>query len=321
MNNEITHNNNNSFYIYDIESNELVGEEINENIYNEFNMSRPSYQIKKSISYPSKINNYEIELVSSNNPVIQNTKNLNEKKIKTEHIDSNDINQNTLIILNDSNESIIQSELLIEKSNSKKMYYWIIKIINFTKINKINKIELINKLLSVFLHIFIMVIFEIYFYFNYVVEIERNEFLKKINSYLGQIESNANFNQLQKEMIKRIFESQNYGASFINYLYNQYIESLEEQKKILKQLLIIACKMGGVIGLVLVVLFCLGLANRKKIKWNWILFENFLMFILLGIFEYLFFTNIIMHYNPITDAEIKYFVASNLYNYFNSTTY
>jgi hypothetical protein len=308
MNNEFTQTNINTEYTYDIENNEFKNEEFNNNL---LYISRPSYQIKKSVSYPNSICNHEIEFISSNNNITQNNTNVNSDLINVK------INQKNF---NDINDSNTQSELLIKKSFYKKIYYWIIKIFNFIGINKINKIELLNKLLSIFLHIFIMVIFEIYFYFNYVVQIERNEFLKKINSYLNAIESNANFNKIQKQTIKYIIESQNYGSSFINYLYEQYIQSLQEQKNILQKLLILASKMAGTIGLILLILFGFGLANRKKIKWNWILFENFFMFILLGIFEYLFFTNIILHYNPITDSEIKYLIANNLYNYFNSTT-
>jgi len=318
--------------MYDIESNLFIENEPENIINNNFDISRPFYKMKKSISYPSKINNYEIELISFNNPIIYHNKNINNHTNQQNQTNFNNFkNINNPVNLNEQNNSdnldnldnldnsIVQTELLIEKSNYEKFQIQIIKIINFTGLNKINKIELLNKLLSVFLHIFIMVTFEIYFYFNYVVHIERNEFLKKINSYLNQIESNANFNQIQKQIIKNIIESQNYGIEFINYLYEQYMESLQEQKKILHQLLILACKMGGIIGIILLILFGFGLANRKKIKWKWILFENILMFILLGIFEYLFFTYIVLHYNPITDAEIKYFVADNLYNYFNST--
>ena len=68
--------------------------------------------------------------------------------------------------------------------------------------------------------------------------------------------------------------------------------------------------MGGIIGFILLVLFGFGLINRKIVKWKWIFIENLLMFLFLGIFEYLFFTNVILHYNPITDDEIKYFIAN-----------
>ena len=43
------------------------------------------------------------------------------------------------------------------------------------------------------------------------------------------------------------------------------------------------------------------------------------MFLFLGIFEYLFFTNIIIVYNPITDAEIQYISANNFLTFFNIT--
>ena len=89
----------------------------------------------------------------------------------------------------------------------------------------------------------------------------------------------------------------------------------EQLKKILYNLLVYACKICGIIGLILIILFCYGFANRKIIKFKWICIENILMFVLLGIFEYLFFTNVIIKYNPVTDDEIKYFIA----NYFNST--
>lgn len=114
---------------------------------------------------------------------------------------------------------------------------------------------------------------------------------------------------------------QNLSETFITYLYSQYLDSLTKQKALLNKLLIYACKMAGIIGLILLILLVSGLIYRKKINWKWILIENLLMFVFLGIFEYLFFTNIILQYNPITDDEVKYFVTNSLYNYFNSTIY
>lgn len=328
--------NDNNFYDYDIES-DVVVNKVHENNYEiEQNTSMAPnipiyispYQIKKSISYPNiHDKKYDIELyVIKKNKIIQTNTNsiiyqnpLNNINGLTDSSYSTD----TINLLNSSNlqDSINMNNSFIKKFKYSKLYNSLIKLYYCCRFNKINFIEVINKLLSVFLHIFIMVVFEIYFYFNYVVQIERNEFINKINSYLIEFESNVNFNQVQKDLIKLIVEKQNYNKSFITYLYNQYLESLTKQKELLHKLLIIACKMGGVIGLILLVLFGFGLSNRKKINWKWILVENFLMFVLLGIFEYLFFTNIILHYNPITDEEVKYFVANSLYNYFNSTIY
>ncbi len=107
----------------------------------------------------------------------------------------------------------------------------------------------------------------------------------------------------------------------MNYLYDQYIESLVDQKILLKKLLVRSCTIAGVFGIVLFLLFFRALFSRKKIKWNWIWIENMLMLLLLGIFEYIFFTTIIMRYKPITDAEIKYHVVSEFVNYMNDTIY
>ena len=164
-----------------------------------------------------------------------------------------------------------------------------------------------------------MIIFEIFFYFNYIVNIEKQSFLKELSNYLGQMK-NIPLTSNQIKMIKLILNSNSNSNNLLNMLYEQYIQSLELQKKILHDLLIKSCKMAGIVGIVLIILFLSGLANRKKIKWNWIFIENILMFVFLGIFEYFFFTNIIMGYSPITDAEIKYFVADKVFNYFNSTT-
>ena len=104
-------------------------------------------------------------------------------------------------------------------------------------------------------------------------------------------------------------------------LYEQYINSLSVQKRLLNKLLIKACSMAGIVGMIFIFLFMVGLFYRKKIKWNWIWIENVLMFVFLGIFEYFFFMTIILNYNPITDAEVKYYIVDGIITYFNSTSY
>jgi len=323
-------NNDNGFYEYDIEnygfdSNVCDNKEIELNILStipNISIYTSPYQIKKSISYPNiHDKKYDVELCVIKNKIVQTNTNPIIYQNSLNNIDNLIISSDSTD-LNDTTNLLNSSDSFIKKFKYSKIYCCLIKLYNCCcGFNKINFIEVINKLLSVFLHIFIMVVFEIYFYFNYVVQIEKNEIINKINSYLIEFESNVDFNQVQKDLIKLIIGTQNFSETFISNLYNQYLESLKEQKALLHKLLIVACKMGGIICLILLVLLGFGLANRKKINWKWILVENFLMFALLGVFEYLFFTNIILHYNPITNEEVKYLVANSLYNYFNSTIY
>ena len=59
--------------------------------------------------------------------------------------------------------------------------------------------------------------------------------------------------------------------------------------------------------------------HRKIIEWYWIIIENLLMFFLLGIFEYLFFINIVLKYDPITNDELKYLLNIQFIRYLNET--
>ena len=175
---------------------------------------------------------------------------------------------------------------------------------------------ILGKLLSITLHIFIMIVFEIFFYFNYVTLIEKSEFLNKLKSYLANLNM-LNLSLDQKIIINQII-NENFNENYGN-LYNNYKKSLIVQRQMLKKLLLKTCLMCGYVGLVLIILFIAGIFNRKKINWCWLVLENILMFIFLGIFEYYFFTNIISQYNPITNDELKYYLINSIVKYFNST--
>lgn len=277
-----------------------------------------SNSFRKSQSYPNNLlwtnilnnkhcnNSTDIELVDmSINPLV------NSNHIMDEAINTNDTNDT--IYTDEASGLIVETDNTNNHTKSgyfTQIYNW------FGSISV--KTEMLNKFISIFLHIFIMVIFEIYFYFNFVVDIEKEQFLEKIQQYIDEFTYNVNLDQTQKSIIYKLIGNK-YNNTLLNQLYTMYIESLEQQKQLLHHLLIKSCGLAGIIGLVLFGLIGFGLYKRYKIKWKWIWVENFLMFALLGVFEYWFFMNVILNYNPITDAEIKYYVANQFVNYFNST--
>ena len=279
----------------------------NSNLLFEVNTSNG---FKKSQSYPNDLlwtnrfknkcnnNSTDIELVEiSINPLVNSNYNMDEK--------TNEVSR--LIIGTTCNTN----------NHTKSGYFT--RIYNWFGLNKISvKTEILNKFISIFLHIFMMVIFEIYFYFNYVVDIEKEQFLEKIQQYIDEFTNNINLDQTQKMLIYKLVGNK-YDDSLMTQLYTMYIKSLEQQKQLLNHLMIESCEIAGIIGLVLIGLIGFGLFRGYKIKWKWIWVENFLMFVLLGVFEYWFFMNVILNYNPITDAEIKYYIANQFSNYFNLT--
>lgn len=212
------------------------------------------------------------------------------------------------------NENITELEMMLTRNRNSSVTQQIRSetIITTQKTPDILK-SAIEILISVSIHTFIMAVFEIYFYFEYIIVIEKEMFMDKILQYTQQVNREiTNMDPNKKEIIYLLFPK-NDAQLIIDYLYNEYKKSLEAQHKLLEILLIRAYKMLSVITSILVLLLMIGVYKYKTvIKWKHITVENILMFIFLGVFEYLFFINIILHYTPVTDAEIKYTVMKEL---------
>lgn len=198
----------------------------------------------------------------------------------------------------------------IEKNNKlKKIKIYVINVTN------VHKYKILNKSLTICAHILIMVIFEIYFFFGFVIDIENDKFIGKIDSYFRDIEP-MKVNYLEKQFINQMI-SNKYEDKFLEDLFINYTESMKEQKYMLHSLLIQSYKMGAILGVIFIVLLLISLYNRKCIEWKTIISENIIMFLFLGIFEYYFFINIIMKYEPVTNEEIQYKLTTGAIGYLN----
>ena len=173
--------------------------------------------------------------------------------------------------------------------------------------------NVIETCISVGVHTFIMAVFEIYFYFEYIIIIEKKMFMDKIDEYT--IDFNVYYkSHITKEehfLLTSIFPKK-HVSEFLQVLYEDYQRSLKEQEKLLNELLMKAYTMLVIITSILILFFTIGICYKLKIHWKKIVIDNIFMFVSLGIFEYIFFVNIILHYSPVTDAEIKYEIGKNL---------
>ena len=172
-----------------------------------------------------------------------------------------------------------------------------------------------NKFLTINLHITIMIIFELYFYFTIVILIEREKFLKKINT-IFETNNPLQLNYIQETLVSQIIAENNI---ITDELYQQYIYSNELQKKLLEHLLYKSIGMSMIASIPKLIFALNAVYHRKIIEWYWIIIENILMFLLLGIFEYLFFINIVLKYDPITNDELKYLLNVQFIRYLNET--
>jgi hypothetical protein len=193
--------------------------------------------------------------------------------------------------------------------------------INKNMTNMQNLYHIVNeKGISIFLHILIMAIFEIYFYFNYAAKLEKKLLMDKIKSYFDEL--NVYYEQRSDKKLNEIisyFFNNMYNNDVNSYLEDQYEQAKHEQKILLNNLLLFCLKILISISCILSFFVICGFFHKQSVKWRWIIIENFFMFCLLGLLEYIFFTRVILNYTPFTDAEIKYKIYTELVNILNGT--
>jgi len=178
-----------------------------------------------------------------------------------------------------------------------------------------NFYKILEKFISISLHIFIMIVFEIYFYFNYVIIIEKNLFIKKINKYLENF-NDLNLNENEKSILYNLIS--NNENILIDTLYNNYLESKEENNNMIEKLIYKSGFYASIVGFCFFIFLIIGILYRKNIKWKWVIWENIMMLLFLGLFEYYFFFNIVLKYNPINDDELKYLIVKGFLDYISS---
>jgi hypothetical protein len=235
-----------------------------------------------------------------------------EKYYMQEVILDNDENVNDDNNYNNIRSFVSSDNFQIEKrSDEQKEEIKILTMKTYTNKHSQTWIEMI---ISICLHIFIMAIFEVYFYFNYVIIIEKKMFLEKIYEYTDQFGYfySRNINNNRNQILLLFFPKKD-SSILLQELYNEYKRAENEKEKLLHNLMLKSYKLLLIITSILIVSLTTGIYNYGyKLKWKKIMSENILMFLCLGVFEYIFFMNVMMKYSPITDDEIKYIIAKEL---------
>jgi hypothetical protein len=144
-----------------------------------------------------------------------------------------------------------------------------------------------------FFHIYFIIIFEILFYFNYIVDIEKIEIKRVLANFAGYInalglEWNAIIPNAEKQRIHLLCEG------IKNDLVSKDNVELENKAyNILWSL--------GIVWITLTIIHFIVYKSFKKIGIN--ILKSIFFIALIGLFEYFFFTNIVVHYATITNEE------------------
>ena len=161
---------------------------------------------------------------------------------------------------------------------------------------------IINKLIMFMLHLFLITMFELVFFFNYVTKFEDSGINGVFDSLTGSIISScSNLNKNEKTIVDDIFKM------FVNTTQtNQKAQNSYNSRMLVNNNLMIKAitYFIGVLGINIILICGNKCTVNKRINYKEIIIDNLVMITLLGIYEYIFFSNIVFKYLTISTDEI-----------------
>ena len=177
-----------------------------------------------------------------------------------------------------------------------------------------DKIEIvINKLMLFFLHLFLISLFELIFFFGFVTKFENKAIVQLINEITNTVISSCNtLNTSDKQIIdyflNRIVNSEQLLINSNNAIQTRYIYN--------NSLLIIGISYFIVLLFLNIFIYTINKCYFKRnINYKNICLDNCVMIILLGLYEYMFFSYIVFQYQTSSTNELVY----DVYNQVNAT--
>jgi hypothetical protein len=160
----------------------------------------------------------------------------------------------------------------------------------------------INKLMLFFIHLFLISMFELIFFFSYVTKFEDTALVSVFTSLTNSITSTcSNFNSETKVIVDDIFNL------FVNTtIINQKALIAYNNRNATNHILLVNAIMYfvGILAVNILLYIINKVYYKRRINYKDILVDNLIMITILGIYEYIFFSNIVFKYVTITSDEI-----------------
>ena len=254
------------------------------------NSLKPNNEYYRKISY-SESNMYDIFNKKTNEEIIVKN-NLEEKLIQF---------NNPKDLSNSINYTDTPLSVYKNTNNNSNKYYSI-------------KYYIFKRLLMFMIHLGLISIFEIFFFFYIISQYEDNALISLINTYTQNIPFMCkSFNTTEKIFFTYVFDSFVNKTIIINTANDAYNQRKIENNNLL--LLSIYYFLG--VTLINIILLVIKFFYKIKINFKRILLDNLFMIIMLGLYEYLFFKTVILQYRSISSDEL----TLNIVNNFNNCLY
>lgn len=176
---------------------------------------------------------------------------------------------------------------------------------NISKYKKIIK-YVFKRLLMFMIHLGLISLFEIIFFFKIVSQYENQAILNLIGGFFNNQQENCQLlNSTQKAIFTEVF-SYLFNVTEIN---NNSLESYNNRKSYNYELYLKSWYYFIAIVLINIFLMIVKFYYKIKINLKKICMDNLFMIIILGIYEYIFLKSIILQYNTISGNEVIKFIS------------
>ena len=178
---------------------------------------------------------------------------------------------------------------------------------NFQKVGH----YLFKRFLMFIIHLSLIALFEIIFFFNIIVNYENNSFYGVIDGFTNPLSLNCiNYNYTEKMIFTDII-GLFINISDVDNEANQSIQfrNAHNNKILLKSWMYF-------LGLVLlsIIFIIINYFKQKKVNMKKVIIDNFIMILLLGLYEYIFFKTIILNYLIINNIELSQYILTKISN-------
>ena len=168
-----------------------------------------------------------------------------------------------------------------------------------------------NKYIGFLFHLLLIATFELIFFNYYIIQFEVESLIKLTDQLINPIINTCNTLSNTSKIVV---------DNFINIFVNETVININAQtdlntRNVFNHTLMIT-SIYYYIGVVIVFILSLSinLCLKRKIDFCMILLDNIIMICILGIYEYIFFKNIIFKYNMISPNELIKNIMVNLLN-------
>ena len=248
----------------------------------------------------SKKNNNIISKIKSNNSDESNHYESDVELLEVFYKNNIDNSTNNEIQINESNNNI-------KKCNN-----------SFIKFIKKNKYFFIF-ILHILMHISLLSLLEPLFFFKYASTIENQVFIDKLKSVIVNISNNIKKIEINdSEFLNFLLEYFNLDSydkivNYFNNLKNNSINAAEEKIEYNNSLEFISF-IPSIILFSITFFYLIFIKYFLNIKTIYIFLEHIILILLIGLYEFWFFENILLQYKPISNQEIDNLFISCTFN-------